>query len=71
MSRKFIIKKITVISGSGVNTHCVGENGVTQILDKSMEYESSIEFIYAIFVNGYQRFQLINCPVEIEYDDTI
>jgi len=67
MKQKFTIKKITLIFGTEFKEYEVGINGVTQIIDQSMEYENSIEFIYAIFLNNYQRFQIINCSIAIEF----
>jgi hypothetical protein len=47
----------------------VGKNGVFEILDKSVEYTDSINFIYFIKNKDEKLISCIeNCPVLIEYD---
>ena len=70
------IKKITVVKQQGVNIFQVGVGGITEILDKSIEYENMLVHIFEIYVEypietqrGRVLFaKLVNCPVKIEYD---
>ena len=64
---KKIIEKITIISGTGTRSYKVGEDGVTSITDKGIEFESSIYFIYHVMCGENIKAEIINCPVEIEF----
>jgi len=68
------IKTIIIVTNQGVSTRSVGDviNGmlVDRIVDQSIEFESSIDFVYDGYtVEDKLIFQLINLPVEILYDN--
>ena len=67
------IKSIQVVGG---NSYHLGDNRyghslpIGEIKDKSIEYPDHIYFIYQIFnTDGELMAELINCPVEVEYED--
>ena len=59
------IRKITVVGLQ--KDYEVGIDGITEILDKSLEFENSVSFIYYIIINGSVKFELINVQVIIEH----
>ena len=66
---KEIIKKITVVSGQGVKSFSVGEDGVVKIIDNSAEFENNICFMYSILGENEKKIASIeNAPVVIEYN---
>lgn len=40
---------------------------VTEIKDRTIEYEDSIEFVYEVYIDGQLAFEIINWSVEVEY----
>ena len=61
------IKKITVLCRDGAYiTYEHNVNNVTEIRDKTVEYESSIEFIYYVMNGETVIAELINVPVIVE-----
>lgn len=62
------IKKITVLCKDGIfQTFECNLFGVTEIRDKSIEYESSLHNIYFIMKGDTVHIELINVPVIIEH----
>ena len=66
------IQDITVVNGQGTVTYRVGMavNGMKldRIINNSLEYENSIEFIYCgLTEDGKLIFELVNVPVDIKY----
>ena len=62
------IKRISVISNDGVmDVYNHGQDGITEILDKSLEFESSIEHIFYVIKSGTLSVKLVNVPVIVEY----
>lgn len=62
------IKKITIVSGAGVRSHEVGSEGVTEIKDNRKEYENHTDFIYNVMIGDILKCEIINCPVDVDYD---
>lgn len=68
------IESITIVSNQGVSTISIGQsiNGleITEIKDKSLEYENSIDFIYTAYDKGGEVIkEIINCPVEVTFHE--
>ena len=68
------IKSITVLSGNGDKVFKVGDihnkNVISKIEDRNMEFDNSIEFIYACLdENGEHLFTIENCSVIAEFGD--
>lgn len=66
------IRKLTVVSGGGVDMFAVGSrrNGeiIARIECNSLEYENDIHHLYAGFAeNGDFIFEVVNAPVVVEY----
>lgn len=59
------IKKVVVI-GTDLAYQC-DKDGVTEILDKSLEYESRMEHIIYIMKGDSVFIELINVPLLIEH----
>ena len=59
------IKKVTVVGANIVYEHNV--DGVTEILDKSLEYESSFIGVIWVIKNESLSTELINAPLIIEH----
>lgn len=63
------IERITIVSQAGVSQSEVGVDGVAEILDNSIEFESSILSIYTVHdAKGNVLKRIENCPVEIRYE---
>lgn len=45
----------------------IGDMGITDIVDNSLEYESSVDFIYDLMVGEKLLKSFINCSVIVEY----
>jgi len=68
MAVKSTIKEIIIVTNVGVEDIAVGVNGVAIIKDNSIEWENSIDFIFAVFdANSKLLRQIINCPVSVIY----
>lgn len=64
---KETIKKITIISGSGVRTFEVGIDGVEKIIDRGAEFESSIYLLYLVYGKDEKVLSKVeNCSVVID-----
>jgi hypothetical protein len=64
------IRSIRVVSGTRVINYEVGSNGIDEIMDNSREYPDHTEFIFdTCDKNGDILNRLINCPVDIAYDE--
>ena len=62
------IRKITLLCNDGTyETYEHGVRGVTEILDKSLEYESSLHPIYYIMKGETLAVELVNISVIIEH----
>ena len=63
------IFQITIIAGAGkMGIYNVGENGVDEIKDCSIEYEDSIYSAFHCFDKDGKIIKIIeNCPVDISY----
>lgn len=54
---------------SGLKVHEVGKEGVTKIVDESIETDTSYILRYEVEVNGKAKFMYENGAFEIEYFD--
>lgn len=62
------INKITIVSGEGIKSFTVGDGDVVSIIDGSIEFENSVDFIYHIYGEDKKLLHSIeNCPVVIDY----
>ena len=52
---------------TGLGCYKVGVNGVTKIIDNSIEFENAINFIYNIYVEKKLIAELVNVRVIIVY----
>ncbi len=64
------IKSVTAVNALGSSTIEVGQNGVSEIVERILEYEDHVDREYIAYDNSgvsnvYKRF--INLPVEVEY----
>lgn len=61
------IKKLTVISGSGVRTFEVGVDGVEKIIDRGAELENGMYLLYLVYGDNDKVISKVeNCPVVID-----
>jgi hypothetical protein len=61
------IETLIVGHGQGASFIQVGRDFVTEILDKSIEFENSIIIIFNVMAGETLLKQIINQPVEIHY----
>ncbi len=62
------IKRISVIFNDGVLTvYNHGQDGITEILDKTKEFESSINNMFFVMKGDSLAVELINVPVIVEH----
>jgi hypothetical protein len=66
---KNTINKIHVLYGNGAETYCVGSNGVTEIKDVSVEFDSSLHTIYNVYRGDSLFIRIENCPVVVEFEE--
>lgn len=69
MSRQKI-KTLTVLQGFDTQDYEVGKDGIDHISNDSQEYKNSFTpffNIYRDFKNHDLMYQIINCPVIVEY----
>ncbi len=64
------IKILKTNGVSGLKVHEVGRDGVTKIVDKSLQFEDSIILTYHVFVNEELKFAYENGVYEVEYFTT-
>ena len=67
------IKSVTVVNLEGTRAYHVGEtyNGLLldRIEDKSLEFSDSVTIIYTgLMADGFIVFEVINAPVNVEYE---
>jgi len=68
MAEKDIIRQITVVNQQGTSICVLGFNGVERIVNNTFESESGTDYQYDAYdKNGKLLRQIINCPVDIEY----
>lgn len=61
------IKKLTISVNSGMHeTYTVGLEGITEIVDKSLEYENFMHNIFYLMRGETVWKEIINMPVVIE-----
>ena len=62
------IKKLEIISGTGVRNIKVGDNGVVEIKDESIEYPDALHIIYYVYGMDNKLLTTVeNCPVVVDY----
>lgn len=66
MSVKIKVLKTNGISG--LKVHKVGENGVTEIQDNSVDTPENYVLMYIIYVDGKKKYSYENGVFEIEYE---
>lgn len=65
-----VIKKLTVIAGSGVRTFEVGVDGVESIIDRGTELETEMYLLYIIYGENEKVLSKVeNCPVVLDLKD--
>lgn len=64
---KSVIKMITPGLPMDGEYYIVGTDGVTEIRDDSIEWESSVDFIYTVYKGENKVNQWVNVPVKITY----
>ena len=62
------IKTLKTNGISGLKVHTVGDDGVTKIIDNSIEAEQNTILQYEVYVDGKNKYDYINGVYEIEYE---
>lgn len=63
-----MIKTLKTNGISGLKVHTVGEDGVTKIIDNSIESEQNTILQYEVYVNGKNKYDYVNGVYEIEHE---
>ena len=62
------IVTISILEGSCPRVFSVGIDGVGSIVDRSVEFENSIDFIYSVLDEWENPIhQIENCPVVLDF----
>lgn len=60
------IQSVNVI---GLQIFAVGQDGIAEIKNDTVEWENKIDFIYSVFdEDGNLIKEIVNCPVVVTYD---
>lgn len=62
------IKAIIIHSGAATHSYVVGYDGVTAIIDNSLETATGIYVSYRIKRGNDTIADVINCPIEVRYE---
>jgi len=61
------IESIQVIDGDNGVEYEVGKNGIKEIVDNTVEFESSVYGQYSVKWENGNLVEVINCPVIVRY----
>lgn len=62
------IKVLKTNGISGLKVHTLGEDGVTEIVDFSVDAEQNYVCSYVVYVDKKQKYRYDNGQFEIEYE---